>query len=95
MGIIGIMLSSDLTQLANFGEASPWPAHLMFANWSKYTHLKLSSLAMNHIIYFPLLPKTAQEHYKHHFKKMATDAELQFCKVELLQAVWHLLISDK
>ncbi|KAL0056885.1 hypothetical protein AAF712_016502 [Marasmius tenuissimus] len=76
VGIIGIMLYSDLTQLVNFGEASLWPAYLTFVNWSKYTCLKPSS----HIIYFPLLPKTAQEHYKHHFKKMATDAELQFCK---------------
>ncbi|KAJ8092892.1 hypothetical protein PM082_023525 [Marasmius tenuissimus] len=95
VGIIGIMLYSHSTQLANFGEASLWPAYLTFANWSKYTCLKPSSLAMNHIIYFPSLPKTAQEHYKHHLKKMATDAELRFCKVELLQAVWHLLISDK
>ncbi|KAL0062179.1 hypothetical protein AAF712_010934 [Marasmius tenuissimus] len=95
VGIIGIMLYSDSTQLANFGEASLWPAYLTFANWSKYTRLKPSSLAMNHIIYFPSLPKTAQEHYNDHFKKMATDAELRFCKVELLQAVWHLLISDE
>ncbi|KAJ8085123.1 hypothetical protein PM082_003907 [Marasmius tenuissimus] len=95
VGIIGIILYSDSTQLANFGEASLWPAYLTFGNWSKYSRLKPSSLAMNHIIYFPSLPKTVQEHYHWHFDKMASDAELRFCKVELFHAVWHLLISDE
>ncbi|KAJ8078350.1 hypothetical protein PM082_000557 [Marasmius tenuissimus] len=70
IGIVGIMLYSDSMQLANFGEASLWPAYLTFANWSKYPRLKPSSLAMNH------LPKTTQEHYQSHFNRMATDAEL-------------------
>ncbi|KAJ8088038.1 hypothetical protein PM082_013589 [Marasmius tenuissimus] len=86
VGIIRIILYSDSTQLANFGEASLWPAYLMFGNWSKYSCLKLLSLAMNHIIYFPSLPKTIQEHYHWHFDKLALDAELQFCKVELFHA---------
>ncbi|KAJ8075541.1 hypothetical protein PM082_021171 [Marasmius tenuissimus] len=76
VGIIGIILYSDSTQLANFGEASLWPAYLTFGNWSKYSRLKPSSLAMNHIIYFPSLLKTVQEHYHWHFDKLASDAEL-------------------
>ncbi|KAJ8074712.1 hypothetical protein PM082_022290 [Marasmius tenuissimus] len=94
IGIVGIMLYSDSTQLANFGEASLGPAYLTFANWSKYLHLKPSLLAMNHVIYFPSLPKTTQKHYQSHFNRMATDAELCFCKVGLLHTVWHLLLSD-
>ncbi|KAK1235189.1 hypothetical protein PQX77_001594 [Marasmius sp. AFHP31] len=94
VGIVAIMLYSDSTQLANFGDASLWPGYLTFANWSKYPRLKPSSLAMNHIIYFPSLPKTIQEHYQAHFDKLASDSEIRFCKVELLHAVWHLLVSD-
>ncbi|KAK1233320.1 hypothetical protein PQX77_003527 [Marasmius sp. AFHP31] len=94
VGIIAIMLYSDSTQLANFGDASLWPGYLTFANWSKYTRLKPSSLAMNHIIYFPALPKTIQEHYQAHFDQLASESEIRFCKVELLHAVWHLLVSD-
>ncbi|KAJ8092300.1 hypothetical protein PM082_023903 [Marasmius tenuissimus] len=95
VGIAGIMLYSDSTQLANFGEASLWPAYLTFGNWSKYDRLKPSTLAMNHVIYFPSLPKTVQDHYKRHFGQLASEAELRFCKVELLHAVWHLLVSDE
>ncbi|KAK1220812.1 hypothetical protein PQX77_016383 [Marasmius sp. AFHP31] len=94
VGIVAIMLYSDSTQLANFGDASLWPGYLTFANWSKYIRLKPSSLAMNHIIYFPSLPKTIQEHYQAHFDKLASDSEIRFCKVEMLHAVWHLLVSD-
>ncbi|KAK1217968.1 hypothetical protein PQX77_019354 [Marasmius sp. AFHP31] len=94
VGIVAIMLYSDSTQLANFGDASLWPGYLTFANWSKYVRLKPSSLAMNHIMYFPSLPKTIQEHYQAHFDKLASDSEIRFCKVELLHAVWHLLVSD-
>ncbi|KAK1216806.1 hypothetical protein PQX77_020558 [Marasmius sp. AFHP31] len=94
VGIVAIMLYSDSTQLANFGDASLWPGYLTFANWSKYVRLKPSSLAMNHIMYFPSLPKTIQEHYQAHFDRLASDSEIRFCKVELLHAVWHLLVSD-
>ncbi|KAL0058886.1 hypothetical protein AAF712_014424 [Marasmius tenuissimus] len=80
VGIVGIMLYSDSTQLANFGEASLWPAYLTFGNWSKYDRLKPSALAMNHVIYFPSLPKTVQDHYKRHFGQLASEAELRFCK---------------
>ncbi|KAG7093235.1 hypothetical protein E1B28_006921 [Marasmius oreades] len=94
VGIVAIALYSDSTLLSNFGKASMWPAYFTFSNWSKYPRLKLESHAMNHIVYFPSLPATINEHYETHFASIAQDAELRFCKVELLQAIWHLLVSD-
>ncbi|KAJ8078120.1 hypothetical protein PM082_000326 [Marasmius tenuissimus] len=94
IGIVCIGLYSDSTLLANFGDVSLWPAYFTFVNWSKYPRLKPGSRGMNHLIYFPSLPVTIQEHYRIHFDHLASDVELRFCKVELLQAIWHLIISE-
>ncbi|KAL0577345.1 hypothetical protein V5O48_004644 [Marasmius crinis-equi] len=94
IGIVGLILYSDSTTCTNFGDVSMWPAYLTFANWSKNIRLKPKSFAMNHIIYIPSLPESIQKHYQTHFDHMASDNELRFCKVEMLQAIWHMLISD-
>ena len=64
---------------------------------------------MNHVVYFPSvrvlnnvkmytdlaqLPDTFQKQYKEIFGKAAQDHELRMCKVELLQAIWYLVLSD-
>ena len=49
----GIMLASDLAQLTNFGTASVWPIHLMFANQPKQERVKPSCHAVHHIVYVP------------------------------------------
>jgi len=46
--VLGIMLWSDSTHLANFGTASLWPIYLYFANQSKYTRAKTSDFAAHH-----------------------------------------------
>ncbi|KAL0562720.1 hypothetical protein V5O48_019361, partial [Marasmius crinis-equi] len=94
VGIVGLVLYSDSTSCTNFGDVSMWPAYLSFANWSKNVRLKPKSYAMNHIIYIPSLPDTIQKHYMTHFDHLASDKELRFCKVELLQTIWHLVISQ-
>ena len=48
-----LMLWSDATQLANFGDASLWPVYLFFGNQSKYTRSKPSAAACHHIAYIP------------------------------------------
>ena len=51
--IAAIMLSSDSTHLANFGDAALWLIYLFFGNLSKYFRSKPSSFAAHHIAYLP------------------------------------------
>lgn len=51
--IMGIMIWSDSTHLANFGNASLWPIYLYFGNQSKYTRGKNTSFAAHHLAYIP------------------------------------------
>ena len=48
-----IMLWSDSTHLANFGNASMWPIYGQFANQSKYTRAKPTAFASHHLAYIP------------------------------------------
>ena len=52
---LGLMLSSDSSQLTNFGSASVWPIYLMFANQSKQDRTKPSCHAVHHLVYIPLV----------------------------------------
>ena len=58
--VIPLMLWSDATQLANFGNASLWPIYLYFGNQSKYVRGKPTSGACHHIVYIP----SVSVHYK-------------------------------
>ena len=51
--IIPLMLWSDATHLANFGDASLWPVYVYFGNQSKYIRGKPTSEACHHIAYIP------------------------------------------
>ncbi|EGN92103.1 hypothetical protein SERLA73DRAFT_66308 [Serpula lacrymans var. lacrymans S7.3] len=51
--VVSLMLCSDATQLANFGDASLWPIYLFFGNESKYTQAKPSSGVCHHAAYIP------------------------------------------
>jgi Plavaka transposase len=51
--VAAIMLWSDSTHLANFGNASLWPIYAFFGNQSKYTRAKPTSFASHHIAYIP------------------------------------------
>jgi len=48
-----LMLSSDLTHLAQFGMAALWPVYAFFGNQSKYSHAKPSNFAAHHMAYLP------------------------------------------
>ena len=50
-----LMLWSDATQLANFGDASLWPVYLFFGNQSKYTRGKPTAEACHHVAYIPFV----------------------------------------
>jgi hypothetical protein len=51
--VAAIMLWSDSTHLANFGNASLWPIYMFIGNLSKYTHAKATSFSAHHLAYIP------------------------------------------
>jgi len=51
--IAAIMLWSDSTHLASFGNAALWPIYLFLGNQSKYTRGKPTSFAAHHLAYIP------------------------------------------
>lgn len=53
IAIVALMLWSDSTQLANFGNASLWPIYLLFGNQSKYVRAQPNSFSAHHIAYLP------------------------------------------
>ncbi|KAJ3558095.1 hypothetical protein NP233_g11576 [Leucocoprinus birnbaumii] len=52
-GIALLMLSSDTTSLADFGNAAAWPIYMMLGNLSKYDRAQPQSGAMHRIAYIP------------------------------------------
>jgi hypothetical protein len=51
--IVSLMFWSDVTHLANFGDASLWPFYLYFRNQTKYVQGKPTSSACHHVAYIP------------------------------------------
>jgi hypothetical protein len=51
--VIPILLWSDATLLASFGNATLWPVYLFLGNLSKYIRGKPSSFSAHHIAYIP------------------------------------------
>ncbi|KAI0794394.1 hypothetical protein C8Q74DRAFT_1365858 [Fomes fomentarius] len=65
IAIAGIMLWSDSTHLAQFGNTSLWPIYLFFANQSKYIRARPTAFAAHHLAYIPSLPDFLQDTYCH------------------------------
>ncbi|EGN94895.1 hypothetical protein SERLA73DRAFT_155586 [Serpula lacrymans var. lacrymans S7.3] len=72
--VASLMLWSDSTHLANFGNASIWPFYVLLGNQSKYTRGKPTSMACHHLAYIPTLPDDIQEVYISLFGEAATSA---------------------
>jgi len=53
--VTAIMVWSDATHMANFGQASLWPVYVFLRNQSKYSRAKLSNFAVHHLAYIPLV----------------------------------------
>ncbi|PPQ73255.1 hypothetical protein CVT24_009970 [Panaeolus cyanescens] len=93
IAIAAIMLWSDSTHLASFGNASLWPIYLYFGNLSKYTRAKPSSFSAHHIAYIPSLPKNLQDIYSKAFSTTASAETITHLKRELMHAIWSLLLD--
>jgi hypothetical protein len=61
--IAALMLWSDSTHLANFGNASLWPIYLFFGNQSKYSRSKPTDFAAHHIAYLPSVSCSASSQF--------------------------------
>ncbi|PPQ76747.1 hypothetical protein CVT24_012267 [Panaeolus cyanescens] len=93
--IMPIMTWSDATCLADFGDASLWPAYMYNSFQSKYSQAKPSSFAAHHIAYIPKLDDAILESYKRYFDDKPSPEQLTHLRRELIQAVWRLLLDDK
>ncbi|KAI0081503.1 hypothetical protein K474DRAFT_1635827, partial [Panus rudis PR-1116 ss-1] len=93
--IAACMLYSDSTHLAEFGNATLWPAYLSFGNQSKYERARPSSFAHHHIAYFPKLPDEIQEFIQQHSGKEGTAQLLTHCRRELVHAIWKLILGPE
>lgn len=51
--VAAIMLWSDSTHLASFGNAALWPIYMFIGNQSKYVRSKPTSFAAHHLAYIP------------------------------------------
>jgi hypothetical protein len=51
--VASLIMWSDATHLASFGDASLWPFYLFFGHQSKYTHGKPTASACHHVAYIP------------------------------------------
>lgn len=49
--VVGLMFSSDVTHLTQFGDAKLWPVYMFFGNDSKYRRNKPNLGLVNHIAY--------------------------------------------
>ncbi|OSC98561.1 hypothetical protein PYCCODRAFT_1454293 [Trametes coccinea BRFM310] len=89
-----IGLYSDSTHLTNFGTASLWPIYFWVLGLSKYIRCKPTSFATHHLAYIPSLPDIVQRAYEQAYGVPPTAAVLRFCKKELVQQIWLLLLDD-
>jgi hypothetical protein len=71
--LIALMIWSDSTLLAQFGNASLWPIYLYIGNQSKYSRSKPSSFAAHHIAY---IPKVCCALFVSHRKLLITSIKL-------------------
>ncbi|KAI0362987.1 hypothetical protein BV20DRAFT_959211, partial [Pilatotrama ljubarskyi] len=92
--VFPIHLWSDATHLTNFGSASLWPIYLYFGSLSKYVRGMPTEFAAHHLAYIPTLPDSIQDAYMKAYSSSASADVLTFCKRELMQRIWLLLLDN-
>ncbi|TBU55610.1 hypothetical protein BD310DRAFT_825501, partial [Dichomitus squalens] len=91
--ILPLLLWSDATQLSSFGSASLWPIYLYFGSLSKYCRGRPTEFLAHHLAYIPGLPDALKDFYMATYGKAPSADELKFCKRELFQQIWLLLLD--
>ncbi|GBE86159.1 hypothetical protein SCP_0900360 [Sparassis crispa] len=80
------------TELYNSDAFLEEDAHIRL---TKYVRGKPSSFATHHLAYLPTLPNSLQDFYRETFGIATTTAILKYCKRELMQAIWMLLLDPE
>ncbi|KAI0365931.1 hypothetical protein BV20DRAFT_953283 [Pilatotrama ljubarskyi] len=93
--IASILLWSDSTHLTSFGSAALWPIYLYLGNLSKYIRGMPTEFAAHHLAYIPSLPDNFKDYYKEVHRSTPSTDVLTFCKRELMQQIWLLLLDDE
>ncbi|PIL33276.1 hypothetical protein GSI_04726 [Ganoderma sinense ZZ0214-1] len=89
-----LLFWSDATQLANFGSASLWPIYMYFGNLSKYVRGRPTEFTAHHLAYIPSLPDAIKDAYTTRYGRTPSEDILKFCKRDLFQQIWLLLLDD-
>ncbi|EIW80786.1 hypothetical protein CONPUDRAFT_57709 [Coniophora puteana RWD-64-598 SS2] len=92
--VAGIMLWSDATHVAQFGQAKLWPIYVYFANQCKYERGRPSSHAARCVAYLPSLPDSITDHIRNQGRS-ASAPLLAHCRRELFHASWGLILNDE
>ncbi|KAG9075355.1 hypothetical protein FRC06_010136, partial [Ceratobasidium sp. 370] len=93
--VAAIMIFSDATQLANFGNAKAWPIRVTFRNISKYEHCKPDSKNHYEVGFIPSLPADLQDKIrKLEGGRVIPMALLTHLRRELLHEMWKYLLDD-
>ncbi|OSC98098.1 hypothetical protein PYCCODRAFT_1375807, partial [Trametes coccinea BRFM310] len=90
-----LLFWSDATHLTSFGSASLWPIYMYLGALSKYTRGMPTEFAAHHVAYIPSLPDELQDYYLHVYGTAISSDILTFCKRELMQRIWMLLLDDE
>ncbi|CDO76216.1 hypothetical protein BN946_scf184894.g5 [Trametes cinnabarina] len=90
-----MLIWSDATHLTSFGSASLWPIYAYLGALLKYIRGKPTEFAAHHIAYIPSLPDALQDYYLHVYGTPISSDVLTFCKRELMQRIWLLLLDDE
>ncbi|KAL1671172.1 hypothetical protein EV122DRAFT_295608 [Schizophyllum commune] len=95
--VAALMLASDGTHLANFGNAKAWPIYLMLGNHSKYIRSAPSSGALHHLAYIPSLPPDFVSTASQVHAKWGTQQKdiTTHCRRELMHAVWKVILDEE
>lgn len=89
--VCALMLYSDSTHLASFGDASLWPLYLYFGNQSKYERVCPSSGSCHHVAYIPKI------HYISLFTIQlycAKSHQYLSCQIHFMTIIYSLLAKD-
>ncbi|KAI0720621.1 hypothetical protein C8T65DRAFT_545085, partial [Cerioporus squamosus] len=93
--VLPLLLWSDETHLSSFGSAYLWPIYLYFGSLSKYVRGRPTEFAAHHLAYIPQLPDTVKDEYQRAHNKFPDADTLTFCKRELYNQIWHLLLDPE
>ncbi|KIJ23742.1 hypothetical protein M422DRAFT_195539 [Sphaerobolus stellatus SS14] len=90
----GIMISSDSTHLAQFGNASLWPIYAFPGNIDSLFRMSPHSNSDEHWAYIPTLPPNLRDFVQQISGQSCSPPLYTHCKRELVQSIWELLLDE-